>query len=282
MYSNNSVLNLINIYDKKLKQLNISNGKQEIIWYLEHQKILSQKKLYSNQCILNKTIQTAIRKYYDLRKTAIPHQYILESANFYGRDFYVDQRVLIPRPETEQIIDIVKQYKLSFDSCLEIGIGSGCISLTLSLENLAHSITGTDISKECLDVAKINQDYYQINNMNLVEHNILCDSFNQKFDLIISNPPYITADEYEKLPKHIKNFEPKIALTDYDDGLLFYRRFANILTDILYPHGVFICELGSQNIISPIKFFFTNAGYNITIYNDLNNHPRFLAIYPSV
>jgi len=282
MSTSNFVLNLIHTYDKKLKQLNISNGKQEIIWYLEHQKLLSKQRLYSNRCILSQTIKTAIKNYYDLRKTEIPHQYILQSANFYGRDFYVDQRVLIPRPETEQIIEIIKKYKRSFDSCLEIGIGSGCICLTLSLENLAHSIIGSDISPECLEVAKINQDYYQINNVNLVEHNILNDSFNQKFDLIISNPPYITADEYECLPSYIKNFEPQIALTDYYDGLLFYRRFANILNNILASHGVFICELGSQKLITSVKKIFINAGHAINIYNDLNNDPRFLAITPSI
>tara|TARA_B100000029_G_scaffold368455_1_gene362001 strand:+ start:109 stop:957 length:849 start_codon:yes stop_codon:yes gene_type:complete len=278
----NSVLTLIESYHKKLKKNNITNGKQEIIWYLEARNLLSKQSLYTNRCILSETIKTAIKTYYDLRKTNKPHQYILQSASFYGRDFYVDPRVLIPRPETEQIIEIIKKYKLSFNSCLEIGIGSGCISLTLCLENLVHSIVGSDISTECLDVVKINQARYQINNIILLEHNILTENFSQKFDLIVSNPPYITADEYAMLPKHIKNFEPKIALTDSGDGLIFYRRFAHILKKMLYSNGVFICELGSQNLVSPIKKIFIEAGYNIIIYPDLNQDPRFLVVCPSI
>ena len=76
---------------------------------------------------------------------------------------------------------------------------------------------------------------------------------NEKFDLIISNPPYITNNEYHALPEHIKAFEPQIALTDFGDGLVFYKRFSNLLPKILAPNGVFICELGSQHLISSIK-----------------------------
>ena len=276
----NSILDMIHSYNQKLKRLNINNGKQEIIWYLESQNLLSLEELYSNQHTLNKAIEDAIKYYYSLRKRNMPHQYILKSANFYGRDFYVDRRVLIPRPETEQIIAILKQYKRSFDSCLEIGIGSGCIALTLRLENIVKSIIGSDVSKDCLDVSKINQNRHQVNNMILLEHNILKDSFSKKFDLIVTNPPYITANEYNILPKHIKEFEPRAALTDDNDGLIFYRRFSNILHDILYCDGIFICELGSQHLINLIQQIFNNAGHTTTLHNDLNGDARFLEVSP--
>ena len=278
----NSVLEMIQKYDVKLKKANISNGKREIIWYLESKKLLSQDQLYSNNYTDPQTIENAIKTYYDLRNTKRPHQYIINTTNFYGRNFYIDERVLIPRPETEQIIEIVKKLKIPFSSCLEIGVGSGCIALTLCIENFVQSIVGSDISSECLEVAAINQQTYNVVNLSLVEHNILTDSFNQKFDLIISNPPYITYDEYNALPEHIKEFEPQIALTDFSDGLVFYRRFANLLPSILASNGVFICELGSQHLISPIKKIFCNIGYAVTIYNDLNKDPRFLVILPSV
>ena len=80
---------------------------------------------------------------------------------------------------------------------------------------------------------------------------------------------------------HIKHFEPEQALTDYNDGLVFYRRFSTVLPNILSSNGVFICELGSQHLIPSIKKIFFDQGHNITLYNDLNNDPRFLAIIPS-
>ena len=204
----------------------------------------------------------------------------MNSANFYGRNFYVDERVLIPRPETEQIIAILKRQNVSFDSCLEIGVGSGCLAITLCLENIANSIIGSDISKECLEVSQINQKKYNVSKLVLIEHDILVASFKQKFNLIVSNPPYISYQEYALLPDHIKNFEPQLALTDSNDGLAFYRRFATILPDILTPEGVFICELGSQDLIPSIKTLFSNQGYNISLYNDLNHDTRFLMIAP--
>ena len=275
------VLEMIQKYAAMLKQANISNGKQEIIWYLESKNLLSQEQLYSNKYITSQPIENAIKGYYNLRSTKKPYQYIVNSANFYGREFYVDQRVLIPRPETEQIIEIVKKLQIPFNSCLEIGVGSGCIALTLCIENIVQSIIGSDISSECLDVASINQKRYNINNLVLLEHDILNDNFNKKFDLIISNPPYITNNEYRTLPEHIKKFEPQIALTDFSDGLVFYKRFANILPNILTSNGVFICELGSQHLIPSIKKIFCNTGYIVTIYKDLNHDPRFLVILPS-
>ena len=271
---------MIQKYAIMLKQANISNGKQEIIWYLESKNLLSQEQLYSNNYITSQSIENAIKSYYDLRSTKKPHQYIVNSANFYGRDFYVDERVLIPRPETEQIIEIVKKLTIPFSSCLEIGVGSGCIALTLCLENIINSMIGSDISEDCLKVTKINQIHHNVNNLVLLKHDILTESFNQEFDLIISNPPYITKDEYHALPTHIKEFEPQIALTDFRDGLVFYQRFSNLLPNILAPNGVFICELGSQHLISAIKKIFCNAGYTVTVYNDLNEDPRFLVILP--
>ena len=274
----NSVLESIQRHDNKLKRANISNGKQEIIWYLESKNLINKEQLYSNTYTAAATIKRAIKFYYELRVTQMPHQYILNSSNFYGRDFYVDQRVLIPRPETEQMIEILKKFKAPFNSGLEIGIGSGCIALTLCLEKLVNVMIGSDISVECLEVAKINQQNYNITNLSLIRHDILTDSFNQKFDLIVSNPPYVSSDEYNGLPQHIQAFEPKVALTDCNDGLLFYKRFSQLLPSILSKKGTFICELGSAHLITPITNIFKNQDYNVVLYNDLNHDPRFLVI----
>ena len=260
------------------------NYKNEVLWLM--QKCLN---INSVQLLLNDTTQelsaeemTTFNQFIERRKNKEPLQHILGTIEFYGYQFNITKDVFIPRPETEIFVDILRAELPIQNKVLEIGAGTGCISIILELENLAEEILSIDNNLKAIKLSQSNAQRLGCTKINFCINDLFYMQHQSKYDLIISNPPYITADEYEKLPKHIKNFEPKIALTDYDDGLLFYRRFANILTDILYPHGVFICELGSQNIISPIKFFFTNAGYNITIYNDLNNHPRFLAIYPSV
>ena len=100
----------------------------------------------------------------------------------------------------------------------------------------------------------------------------------QSIDLIISNPPYISLSEYQKLPKHIINYEPSIALTDNNNGLSFYHRFANQLPLILKPNGMFLCELGSPSVSSEVKKIFLNTGYTFNIFKDLNNNERILQI----
>ena len=114
--------------------------------------------------------------------------------------------------------------------------------------------------------------------MSLKKHDFLNQQFNQMFDLIISNPPYISLSEYQKLPKHIINYEPSIALTDNNNGLSFYHRFANQLPLILKPNGMFLCELGSPSVSSEVKKIFLNTGYTFNIFKDLNNNERILQI----
>jgi len=278
MSDNNFTLAYIKKYATLLQKKNIDNGQQELIWYLELQKLLTKEKLYINEIMLSSQIKIAIQKYYDLRKTHKPYQYIINTASFYGRDFYVDDRVLIPRTETEQMIEILKRNANSFQSCLDIGSGSGCLAITIALEKIASKIIVSDISKDCLDVIKINAVNHNIQNIDFIQNDILNDDFTQQFDLIVSNPPYISTSEYKVLPKHIKDFEPKIALTDQDDGLVFYKRFASILNKILMSKGVFVCELGTKSLIPSIKNIFIKHGYRVVLYADLNGDQRFLMI----
>ena len=278
MSDNNFTLAYIKKYAALLQKNDIDNGQQELIWYLEDQQLLTKEQLYINESILSPKIKTSIQKYYDLRKNHKPYQYIINTASFYGRDFYVDYRVLIPRPETEQMIEVLKRNTNSFYSCLDIGSGSGCLAITIALEKIASKITASDISADCLDVIKINAVNHNIQNIDFIQHDILNDDFNQQFDLIVSNPPYVTNSEYKALPKHIKDFEPKIALTDQDDGLVFYKRFASILNKLLMPKGVFVCELGTKSLIPSIKNIFIKHGYHVVLYADLNGDQRFLMI----
>ena len=168
----------------------------------------------------------------------------------------------------------------SSDEILEIGTGSGIIAITLILEKIVNHIVATDISDQALIIAKRNIKKYNISKrISLLKHNFILDGLKkQSFDLVISNPPYIAKDTYHNLPQHIKNYEPRLALTDEQDGLVFYRRFAQCLPDILNKRGIFLCEFGDIQALSKIKKIFTQKGYFFKIINDYNNVPRILKV----
>ena len=271
-----SLHGFINQVSKKLQQQGFSNAKNEIIWYLESLKVCNREQIYINSIDFNKSIQNIIQIFYNKRIKGIPFQYILKKSTFYGRDFYINEHVLIPRPETELIVSIL--HNNFFNNALEIGTGSGILSITLSLENMIGEIIATDISSQALEVAKQNIKTFKIENILLHKHNFLTQSLQGKFDLIVSNPPYISNEEYHSLPNSIKNHEPKIALTDKNDGLSFYLRFADILNHIINPGGFFICELGTAKSIVNIKKIFTDKGYQYQILKDLNGDNRILKI----
>ena len=252
------------------------NGKNEIIWYLESLRICTREQIYLDEIILNDKLQSNIQAFYNQRILGIPFQYILQKSNFYGRDFYINQHTLIPRPETELFIDSLKHS--FFKDALEIGTGSGVLAITLSLEKIINKIIATDISRLALSVAKKNVDSFNLSNISLQQHDFLNQTFKKKFDLIISNPPYISYPEYHQLSKEIIDYEPKIALTDKKDGLSFYLRFAEILRDILKLDGTFLCEMGSAQSVPLIKKIFLDRGYRIKTYKDLNLDERILQI----
>ena len=271
-----SLHSFINQVSKNLQQQGFGNAKNEIIWYLESLKVCNREQIYINSIDFNKSIQNTIQIFYNKRIKGIPFQHILKKSTFYGRDFHINEHTLIPRPETELIISILRNN--FFNNALEIGTGSGILSITLSLENIIGEIIATDISSQALEVAKQNIETFKIENILLYKHNFLTQNLQGKFDLIVSNPPYISHEEYNSLPNSIKNYEPKIALTDKTDGLSFYLRFADILNHIINPGGLFICELGTSQSIINIKKIFTDKGYEYQILKDLNGDDRILKI----
>ena len=263
-------------YSLQLLNQGISNSKNEIIWYLEYLQICNKKNLYLNDILLTPKLRLVIENFGKQRLEGIPFQYIIKKGTFYGRDFFINSNTLIPRPETESLISCLK--KQSFNRALEIGTGSGIISLTLLKEKIIKTAVATDISKSALEVAKKNAINMNISNITFKLHDFLHENITEKYDLVISNPPYISVKEYKQLPASIKNYEPQIALTDNGDGLEFYIRFANILRNILNPNGLFICELGSTETIMAIKKIFKNKKYNIQIFKDMNLDDRVLQI----
>ncbi|MBK9250017.1 MAG: peptide chain release factor N(5)-glutamine methyltransferase [Ignavibacteria bacterium] len=207
-----------------------------------------------------------------------PLQYILGNTEFYGLEFKVDSSVLIPRPETELLVESVIEYIGTLAqsiSILDIGTGSGCIALTIAKKCSDSRVVALDISESALEVATKNRDALSVENCELVKRDIFLPiSVKMPFDIIVSNPPYVSSENMSELEPELALYEPHIALTDGADGLKFYRRFADIFQTILAPNGIFFVEIGYGQVSDILSLFSDN--YDCSVKNDLAGIPRIL------
>ena len=268
-----SISNLIKFGTAFLCSNNISNGKNEIEWFLQELYGCDKIKLNDVRVDINKhnlSIEFLLQR---IKK--IPFQHIIKKGSFYGRDFKVNRNVLIPRPETEILIDIIKTEK--FNKLLDIGTGSGCIAATIALEKISNSVDAIDIDNKCIDIAKYNAEKLNADNINFFKCDILKDFPNNKYDAIVSNPPYISKLEFEKLDKEVMEHEPLKSLTENADGLIFYKRFSNIMHHLLKHNGIAVFELSHFFKKDDILNIFNNFS-NVKFFNDLNNDCRAIKI----
>ena len=261
---------------KKLQDAGIDNAQKEIHWFLEKTTKFSQTNILLDDFNLNQLDRSKLLNFVKRRTKHEPFQYIINCATFYGRDLYVNPNVLIPRPETETIINILKSEKKQYSNALDIGTGSGNLAITLSLENIAHNIVALDKSLKAIEIAKKNSAYYNISNIKFLNHDFILTSLNTTFDLIISNPPYISMKEYNQLDYTVKNNEPVDALTDFEDGLLFYKHIQTSLSNLLTKNGIVLLEIGLEKHINKINKIFSN--YSISWHKDFNGNIRVIKI----
>jgi release factor glutamine methyltransferase len=206
-----------------------------------------------------------------------PLQYIFNEAWFYGRQFFVDNSVLIPRPETELLIDIARK-SFSKDariSALDIGTGSGCIAITLSLEFPQAKVTATDVSVPALQVARANAQSLRAS-LNFAGNDILQGfQSDSKFDLIVSNPPYIAHSEKNTLPNNVLQHEPHLALFGAEtDPLIFYRAIAKTANLILREGGMLVVEINERLGDAVLNIFSTSGFPELQIHPDIFGKDR--------
>ena len=193
-----------------------------------------------------KTIKN-FNKLIKIRSRRRPIAYILNKKEFWNYIFYVDKYTLIPRPETELMVEsVLKIYKSKRFKILDIGTGSGCILLSILAECKKASGTGLDISKNALKVAKKNAKLLDLSLRSKFVNKSIGDYFPGKFDLIVSNPPYIKSPEMFKLPPDVKNFEPNIALNGGNDGLDVIKKVIYKSRCILKLNGILAIEIGNK------------------------------------
>jgi release factor glutamine methyltransferase len=208
-----------------------------------------------------------------------PIQYILGDTEFYGLVFKVSPSVLIPRPETEELVDwIIKDSKEKQNiSILDIGTGSGCIAVTLAKKLPNAKLFALDVSAEALKLAIINAETNEVE-VEFIEADILDWDFGDlEFDIIVSNPPYVRELEKEAMSANVLNHEPHLALfVKDDDALLFYRTITAVANKILKPKGQLFFEI-NENLGEDTKQLLVDAGYeNIELKQDVFDKNRML------
>ena len=206
-----------------------------------------------------------------------PIQYIIGKTQFYGIEFELNNHVLIPRPESEILVEEAIKFVSNYSKpqILDIGTGCGNIAISIAKHCMDSSILAIDISKDAINVAKNNSDILGVKNIKFKMIDILQNIPTEKFDIIISNPPYIKHKDYVKLMPEVLIYEPPDALTDNKDGLTFYRRFAEIFPRLLNKGGKFILEIGYEQSELVGELFF-KAGFKFEFIEDLNKIKRII------
>ena len=221
--------------------------------------------------------ETRFREFFERRAAREPFQHITGRQEFYGLDFIVTKDVLIPRPETELIaenaIRILKDKENS--SFCEVGVGSGCISVSILHEIKTATATGLDVSEKALEIAGLNaENIGVINRLKLKISDVFAALQTEKFDLIVSNPPYIPREEIETLQPEVRNFEPLSALTDGENGLSIIEKIIRESPEFLKSGGFLLLEIGFNQSDKVREMFRAEMWQSLEILPDLQGIPR--------
>jgi len=251
--------------------------KKRLQLYLEFEREVDEKTLDQ--------LRAMVRR----RAAGEPVQYITGEVEFCGLKFVVDKRVLIPRPETELLVEtVLKKIADGSESrpyqIVDVGTGSGCIAIALAKKLTNLDITAIDLSAEALEVARANAKLHQIEkNIRFLESDLL-DKLNSSLpvDVIVSNPPYIADGELAKLPKEVRDFEPVRALAAGEDGLKVIRRLVMDARRPLSPNGFMALEIGAGQRVA-VEEIFGQHGWRVDeVVKDLQGHERVIVARPKV
>lgn len=249
-------------YDTTLIALSYILGKSKSYILLNQELELNSEQSHRLNDIINK------------RKKAYPLQYAIGEWEFYNLRLKVDERALIPRFETEIIVDYIIKSAMKKDRILDIGTGTGAIALSLGKNIVNSLVTGSDIEDKALSLARENKEITNISNVEFIKSDLF-ENIDGKFDLIISNPPYINKEDYDKLEKELY-FEPKSALYGGEDGLLFYKKIIRKAPDYLNDQGHLIFEIGYDQKEILNKLLKEQGFKSIINLRDFNDFDRFI------
>ncbi|MBT6965653.1 MAG: peptide chain release factor N(5)-glutamine methyltransferase [Flavobacteriales bacterium] len=226
----------------------------------------------SNQ-VLNKSQLSKIKQIVAELKSHKPIQYILGKTEFYGLKIKVNEHTLIPRPETEQLVDWI--LKENFVTALDIGTGSGCIPIALAKHTDAK-VLAIDVSEDALLIAEENAKNNEVE-IDFIHQDILQTNYLQKVDLIVSNPPYVLESEKEKMQENVLDYEPELALFVEDKNpLIFYKKIASLAINFLNENGKLFFEINAKFGKETIEMLADIGFVNIELKKDMNDKDRMI------
>ena len=252
-YQLDSELLMSKIFEKDRKFIILNSNKK-----------LSEEKLEQFNCLINKRLKGE------------PIAYLLKKKDFWKYEFYVDKGILIPRPDSEVVVDQILKLTNNKDNLriLDIGVGSGCLLLSVLKERKKFHGVGVDISKKCIDISNINASKLKISNrVKFFKSDV--DNFKfGKYDLIVSNPPYIKMLDFNNLKKDVINFEPKLALYGGLDGTSEIRKVIKKSSELIKKNGKFILEIAYDQKNKVIKLLRDKGFYINNVLKDLADNDR--------
>jgi len=205
-----------------------------------------------------------------------PLDYILGKSLFFGYEFEVNEEVLIPRPETEELVQLILERETKTDySLLDIGTGSGCIPIALKLEGKYEKVAACEVSSTALEMAKRNAELLKAD-VDCFLMDILTEVPKDKYDVVVSNPPYVFVEELDSLEKHVVEYEPRIALSPLGEPLLFYKRILSILPQIIKNGGRLYFEI-HEEMGEEVEVLMRHHGLqSVEIIEDMYGRDRFV------
>lgn len=270
---------------KQLSSLN-DDGEVESFFYIILEKLHNLKRI---DLALNPNLELSdedFKKWNEIiseLKTQKPIQYILGETEFYGLKFEVNENTLIPRPETEELVQIIISHNEITKNqnplkILDIGTGSGCIAISLAKNLSDAKVAAIDVSEKALETAKKNAKTNEVNVSFILKNILETSDLGQEFDLIVSNPPYVRNLEKKEIKTNVLKFEPHLALfVEDDDALIFYRKIAELALKNLSKNGKLYFEI-NQYLGKETVALLENLGFkNVVLKKDIYGNDRMIS-----
>ena len=281
MQSSYSLVDFFNKQLKDLKNNSVNEYKQKSEMIIDAVLGIKKAELYTNNYSISENQIEQLEKSFSLLARDVPVQHVIGKASFYNDEFLTPPGVFIPRPETELIVDCVQKdfQDNAKKTLLDIGCGSGCIGITIASLYNNFDVTAIDISDKAVKTANENAKKLKISNIQILKQDIF-QMHDKKFDIIVSNPPYIGINELNKLDYSVKNHDPLEALSDKEDGLKFYKYFINNISELLEIGGCIYFEIPNSQITHQIiDMINNNNNIESIFFKDLEGNKRVVKLY---
>lgn len=278
-----TIQNLLQWGSKQLLASNTSQLDAEVL--LADCLDMNRAQLFSHTSLnIPEQAEKQFRQFIKKRTSGYPIAYLTKVKEFMEKEFYIDENVLIPRPETEELVEIVikEAQKSSVKTLIDLGTGSGCIAISLASKRKDKNVIGIDVSKEALQIAKKNHQRYPLKNLHFLQSDLLEEI--QKEDglepfCIVANLPYIGTETNRVIDPEVEQFEPHLALFGGKDGLDYYRKtWKQILQKELKVHSMYMEIIPEQQHLIAKETQLLFSGSTTQIYTDLSGKQRFIKL----